>query len=198
VSGLAPDLVSRMIHSASMGAVPPREYLGHLVLLIIGGNDTTRSTLAALPMVNRLFPNQWEQVAAKPALIPNAVQELVRWQTPIAHMRRTALHECEIGGRTIRPGEKVVLWYASANRDEDMFADADAYVADRPNARRHLSFGAGAHRCLGARLAQLQVSVLFETLLARGLTPVQTGPAERTPSSFIHGFRTMPARLVRA
>ena len=196
--GLRPDLVSRMIHSASMGAAPPREYLGHLVLLIIGGNDTTRSTIAALPMVNRLFPGEWRRIADRPLLVANAVQELARWQTPIAHMRRTASQDCEIGGRAIRAGEKVVMWYASANRDEEMFVDAERFVADRPNARRHLSFGAGVHRCLGARLAHLQVSALFEALLERGLAPIQCGPAERTPSSFIHGFRRMPARLVRA
>ena len=196
--GRRPDLVSRMIHSAAMGSVPPREYLGHLVLLIIGGNDTTRSTIAAMPMVNRLFPAEWRKLVAQPALIPNAVQELIRWQTPLAHMRRTATQPCEIGGQAIAPGDKVVLWYASANRDEALFPDADSFIADRSNARRHLSFGAGVHRCLGARLAEQQVATLADVLIEAGLVPVQCGPEVRTPSSFTHGFTRMPTVLRRA
>lgn len=191
------DLVSRMLQCPSMARTSPREFLGHMVLLIIGGNDTTRTTLSALPMVNRLFPGEWHKIAARPPLIANAVQELIRWQTPLAHMRRTATRDCEIAGRRIARGDKVVMWYASANRDEAVFDDPDAFVADRPNARRHLAFGAGVHRCLGARLAQLQVATLIEVLLERGLVPVQYGPCERTPSSFVHGFRSMPARLER-
>lgn len=191
------DLITRMLHCPTMRHISPREFLGHIVLLIIGGNDTTRTTMAALPMVNRLFPREWRKIAARPALVGNAVQELIRWQTPLAHMRRTAIRETTIAGRRIRTGDKVVMWYASANRDEELFHDADSFVADRPNARRHLAFGAGVHRCLGARLAQLQVATLIEVLLERELMPVQDGPCERTASSFVHGFRTMPARLER-
>jgi cytochrome P450 len=191
------DLISRMLRCPSLAAASPREFLGHLVLLIIGGNDTTRNTLSALPIVNRLFPAEWRKIVRRPELAANAAQELIRWQTPLSHMRRTATRDTELGGRHIAAGDKVVMWYASANRDEAVFDDGDAFVADRPNARRHLAFGAGVHRCLGARLAQLQVVTLLEVLMERGLRPVQDGACERVASSFIRGYRRMPARLVR-
>lgn len=195
-AGEGHDLVSRMLASSAMGTLTPQQYFGNLMLLIIGGNDTTRNAVGAMPVVNRRFGAEWRKIAARPGLIANAAQELIRWQTPIAHMRRTATCEFEIGGRTIRPGDKVVMWYLSANRDEEMFPDADRFIADRANAKRHLAFGAGVHRCVGARLAHLQVATLMEVLVERGLMPVQSGEAERVPSSFVHGFRRLPARLV--
>lgn len=191
------DLLSHLLHGPGADTMTPRELLGHLVLLIIGGNDTTRNTLSALPLVNRLFPEQWPLISSDRGLVANAAQELIRWQTPIAHMRRTATAEFELGCKVIRPGEKVVLWYYSANRDEALFEDADSFNAARPNARRHLAFGAGVHRCLGARLAQLQVATFIEVLLDSGLRAVQAGPAERVASSFVRGFRHMPALLER-
>lgn len=196
-AGEASDLVSRMVHSEAMRDMSPREFLGNLVLLIIGGNDTTRNTISALPVVNGLFPEEWARMARDSTLVANGAQELVRWQTPLAHMRRTATADVEMGGKTIRAGEKVVLWYYSANRDEELFADADRFDVGRRNARRHLAFGAGVHRCLGARLAQLQVATLVETLLGRGLKPVQAGIGERVASSFVHGYRRLPVKLVR-
>ena len=192
-----PDLISRMLRCPKLASASPREFLGHLVLLIIGGNDTTRNTLSALPIVNRLFPSEWCKIVRRPELAANAAQELIRWQTPLSHMRRTATRDTEVGGRPIAAGEKVVMWYASANRDEALFDNAGAFVADRPNARRHLAFGAGVHRCLGARLAQLQVVTFLEVLVERGLRPVQDGACERVASSFIRGYRRMPTRLVR-
>lgn len=192
-----PDLVSILMGPGGGDETPPQQFFGNLVVLIIGGNDTTRSTIAALPIVNRLFGEEWRAIAARPALIGNAVQELIRWQTPIAHMRRTATCDFELAGETIRAGEKVVMWYLSANRDEALFDDPERFVADRPNARRHLGFGAGVHRCVGARLAHLQVATLLEVLLERGLMPVAAGEPERVPSSFVHGYRRLPAQLVR-
>ena len=192
-----PDLISRMIHSEATQAMTPQEYLGNLILLIVGGNDTTRNSMSALPIVNRLWPEEWPKIAADRAIIPNATQELIRWQTPLAHMRRTATEDQEIGGKTIRAGQKVVLWYMSGNRDEAVFADAARFVADRDNARRHLAFGFGIHRCVGARLAELQVATLFEVLLDRGLMPIQAGDPERVNGCFVHGHRKLPARLVR-
>ena len=193
-----PDLISRMIHSEATRDMSPQEYLGNLLLLIVGGNDTTRNSISALPIVNRLWPEQWAKVAADRSMIPNATQELIRWQTPLAHMRRTALEDHELGGKTIRKGDKVVIWYMSGNRDEEVFAEADRFIADRENARRNLAFGFGIHRCVGARLAELQVATLFEVLLDRGLTPVQTGEPERVNNCFVHGYRKLPAQLVRA
>jgi cytochrome P450 len=154
----APDLISRMIHSEATRSMTPEEYLGNLILLIVGGNDTTRNSMSALPIVNRRWPEEWAKVAADRSLLENATQELIRWQTPLAHMRRTALEDQEIGGKTIKAGEKVVIWYMSGNRDEDVFPEAERFIADRENARRHLAFGFGIHRCVGARLAELQIA----------------------------------------
>jgi cytochrome P450 len=195
---LRPDLISRMIHSEATRDMTPQAYLGNLILLIVGGNDTTRNSMSALPIVNRLWPEEWERIAADRELIPNATQELIRWQTPLAHMRRTAVEDQEIGGKSIRKGDKVVIWYMSGNRDEEVFPEAERFIADRDNARRNLAFGFGIHRCVGARLAELQVATLFEVLLDRGLKPVQTGEPERVNNCFVHGYRKLPAQLVRA
>ncbi len=193
-----PDLISRMIHSEATRSMTPEEYLGNLILLIVGGNDTTRNSMSALPIVNRRWPEEWAKIAADRTLLENATQELIRWQTPLAHMRRTALEDQEIGGKTIKAGEKVVIWYMSGNRDETVFPEAERFIADRENARRHLAFGFGIHRCVGARLAELQIATLLGALLDRGLMPVQTGDPERVNACFVHGYRKLPAQLVRA
>jgi cytochrome P450 len=193
----AGDLISMLIHSDATRDMTPQEYLGNLILLIVGGNDTTRNSMSALPVVSALWPEEWDRIAADPALIPNAAQELIRWQTPLAHMRRTATADAELGGKAIRAGDKVVLWYMSGNRDEKLFAEAERFIADRPNARRHLAFGFGIHRCVGARLAELQIATLLEVLRDRRLRPVQAGAPERVPNCFVHGYRTLPARVER-
>ena len=193
-----PDLISRMIHSEATHSMTPQEYLGNLILLIVGGNDTTRNSMSALPIVNRRWPEEWAKIAADRSMLENATQELIRWQTPLAHMRRTALEDQEIGGKTIKAGEKVVIWYMSGNRDESVFPEAERFIADRENARRHLAFGFGIHRCVGARLAELQIATLLGVLLDRGLKPVQTGDPERVNACFVHGYRKLPAQLVRA
>jgi len=193
----APDLISMMIHSEATRSMTPHEYLGNLLLLIVGGNDTTRNSMSALPIVGRLWPEEWDKIAADAALIPSAAQELIRWQTPLAHMRRTASADSELGGKQVKAGDKVVLWYMSGNRDGGVFEDPERFIADRPNVRRHLAFGFGIHRCVGARLAELQVTTLLEVLRDRGLRAVQTGEPERVASCFVHGYRTLPARLVR-
>jgi cytochrome P450 len=192
-----PDLISRMIHSDATKDMTPQEYLGNLVLLIVGGNDTTRNTMSGLAMTATQFPDEWAKVFADPSLIPNAAQELIRWQTPLAHMRRTNKADAELGGKRIPAGSKVVMWYLSGNRDEEVFPDGDRFVADRPNARRHLSFGYGIHRCVGARLAELQLGILIEELLKRRLLPVAVGEPSRVPSSFVHGYRQLPVELRR-
>jgi cytochrome P450 len=192
------DLISRMIHSEATRDMTPQEYLGNLILLIVGGNDTTRNSMSALPIVNRLWPEQWHKLRSEPTLVANATQELIRWQTPLAHMRRTALEDHEIGGKRIEAGQKVVLWYVSGNRDEEVFADGDRFIADRDNARRHLAFGFGIHRCVGARLAELQLATLFEVLLDRSLMPIQTGEPERVDNCFVHGYRKLPVQLLRS
>jgi cytochrome P450 len=130
--------------------------------------------------------------------VPAAAQEMIRWQTPLAHMRRTATQDTELGGKRIKAGDKIVLWYMSGNRDEAVFPDAERFDISRDNVRRHLAFGFGIHRCVGARLAELQIATLLDVLLDRGLKPVQVDEPERVGSCFVHGYRKLPAQLVRA
>lgn len=192
----AADLLSMMGHSEATRGMSPQELLGNLILLIVGGSDTTRHTMSALPPVVARWPGEWDKLADA-ALIPGCAQELIRWQTPLAHMRRTATAHCELAGRRIAAGDKVVLWYVSANRDESVFEHGDRFVSDRGNVRRHLAFGSGIHRCVGARLAEMQLSILIEVLLECRLRPVQSGESELTAGCFSHGYRTMPAQLIR-
>ena len=193
-----PDLISMMIHSDAMAEMDQYEFLGNLILLIVGGNDTTRNSMSAAAYGLDRFPDQRAKLEADPSLIPNAVQEIIRWQTPLAHMRRTATQDTELMGRTIRAGEKLVLWYISANRDESVFGpDADRIVVDRPNARRHLAFGHGIHRCVGARLAELQIAVLLEEMAARRMRVRVLGEPERTAACFVHGYRSLPVEIER-
>jgi cytochrome P450 len=193
----APDLLSRMIRSEVTGSMDMGEFIGALTLLVIGGNDTTRNTMSALPYALNCFPDQRAMLEADPALNDNAISELIRWQTPLAHMRRNAVCDTELCGQTIRQGDKVVLWYISGNRDESVFPGADRFDIHRENARRHLAFGYGVHRCVGARLAELQVRILLEELQARRLrVHVQSEPV-RVAQSFVHGFEAMEVVLER-
>jgi cytochrome P450 len=196
-AGPRPDLISMMIHSDATKNMSPQEYLGNLVLLIVGGNDTTRNSMSGTAMVQKLHPEGWARLVADPSLVTNAVSELIRWQTPLAHMRRTAVSDFELAGRTIRAGDKVILWYLSANRDEQLFEDADRFDPARENARRHLAFGFGIHRCVGARLAELQLKILLEEMLARKMAIEVVGPPERVYSSFVHGYRSLPVVMRR-
>ena len=193
-----PDLISMMIHSDAMSHMDPMEFLGNLILLIVGGNDTTRNSMTACAYGLDLFPDSRAKLENDPGLIPNAVQEIIRWQTPLAHMRRTATADTELMGQPIKAGDKLALWYVSANRDESVFGeDADSIVVDRPNARRHLAFGWGIHRCVGARLAELQIAVLLEEMAARRLRVNVVGEPTRVAACFVHGYRKLPVRLSR-
>ncbi len=193
----ARDLISMMCYSDATRDMPPQEFLGNLILLIVGGNETTRHAMSALPLVNSLWLDAWDKLAAEPSLIPSAAQELIRWQTPLAHMRRTATADGELAGVHIKAGDKIVLWYASANRDESVFEKGERFIPDRPNARRHLAFGHGIHRCVGARLAELQLEALLQVLTERRLRPVASDKPARTASCFSHGFSAMTTQLLR-
>jgi cytochrome P450 len=192
-----PDLISMMIHSEATRNMSPMEYLGNLVLLIVGGNDTTRNTMSGSAMVQHLYPENWAKMMANPELIPNGVSELIRWQTPLAHMRRTAVADFEVGGQLIPAGDKVVMWYLSANRDESVFANGDVFDPTRENSRRHLSFGFGIHRCVGARLAELQIGILLDEMQKRKMRIEVTGTPTRVYSSFVHGYRALPVVMRR-
>ncbi|MBB4630910.1 cytochrome P450 [Sphingosinicella soli] len=191
----APDLISMMIHSEAMSKMDEQEFIGNLVLLIVGGNDTTRNSMTGLAGIISAFPGEWAKLKADRSLIPNAVSELIRWQTPLSHMRRTATEDTELGGKTIRKGDKVVMWYISANRDTEVFADPDRVDFSRENARRHLSFGYGIHRCVGARLAELQLSILIEEMLERGMDLETVAQPVRVPSPFINGYKEQKVRI---
>ena len=189
------DLISMMLHSEAMNRMEPREFMGNLVLLIVGGNDTTRNTMSGIVHALDKFPEQRKAFEENPALIPDAVQECIRYQTPLAHMGRTATEDTELFGTRIRKGDRLILWYLSANRDEEVFADPDQLDIGRENARRHLSFGYGIHRCVGARLAEMQLRVLLEEMHARRMRVHVAGDVERVRANFVHGFRKLEVEV---
>ena len=190
-----PDLISMMIHSPAMNQMDPREFMGNLILLIVGGNDTTRNTMSGIIHGFDKFPDQRKLFEEQPDLIPNAVQECIRYQTPLAHMRRTASEDTELFGKQIKKGDKMVLWYLSANRDETVFEDPDKLDITRENARRHLAFGYGIHRCVGARLAELQLRILLEEMHKRRMRVHVAGDVERVKANFVHGFRKLEVEI---
>ncbi len=186
------DLVSMLAHGEATRNMSPVEYLGNLVLLIVGGNDTTRNTMSASVLNLANNPEQFQRLVAEQDLIPSMVAETVRWQTPLAHMRRTAKCDTELGGQQIKAGDKVVMWYISGNRDERVFERPNDFIIDRPNVRKHLGFGFGIHRCMGNRLAELQLRVLWEEILKRFERIEVAGKPERSVSSFVHGYTDLP------
>ena len=189
------DLISMMIHSEAMNQMSPQEFMGNLILLIVGGNDTTRNSMSGFVYQLDKNPEQRKLFEQNPDVIPNAVQEMLRMQTPLAHMRRTCTEDTEVFGQTIRKGDKVVLWYLSANRDEEVFDDPDALDLTRDNARRHIAFGYGIHRCVGARLAELQLKILLEEMHKRRLRVDVVGDVERVRANFVHGFRKLEVQV---
>ena len=172
----------------------PMEYLGNLMLLIVGGNDTTRNSISGGVLALNRFPEEYEKLRASPDLIPNMVAEIIRWQTPLSHMRRTALEDYELGGKLIRKGDKVVMWYVSGNRDESVFQDAHRLIIDRANARQHVSFGYGIHLCIGATLARLEGRVAFERLLDRYPELELEGEPDWGTNPFFRGFDELAVR----
>ncbi|MCB1683838.1 MAG: cytochrome P450, partial [Pseudomonadales bacterium] len=191
------DLVSMLVHGEATRDMAPAQHLGNLLLLIVGGNDTTRNTMSGSVYALNKFPEQYDKLIANPGLIPQFGAEVIRWQTPLAYMRRTANRNCEIGGKQIREGDQVLMWYVSGNRDEEVFENANVLDIERHNARAHLSFGFGIHRCMGNRLAELQLRILWEEILKRfEKIEIQAEPS-RTFSSFVKGYTHLPVIVRR-
>ena len=190
------DLISMLAHSDATRNMPPLEFIGTLGLLIVGGNDTTRNSMSGGLMALVENPEQFELLRGSPELIPSLVSEIIRYQTPVLHMRRTARRDVELAGRRIAKGAKVVMWYISGNRDDDKIERADDFIIDRARPRQHLSFGAGIHRCVGDRLAEQQLRILWEEILQRDLRFEIMGPPQRLYSNFIRGIRSLPVRIV--
>ena len=189
------DLISMMAHADATRNMEPMEYLGNLILLIVGGNDTTRNSISGGLLALNQNPDQYQKLRDNPDLITGMVPEIIRWQTPLAHMRRTALADYELGGKTIKAGDKVVMWYVSGNRDPDAIDNPDAFIIDRPRPRQHLSFGFGIHRCVGNRLAEMQLRIVWEEILKRWAFIEVMGEPKRVRSSFVKGYETLPVRI---
>jgi len=189
------DLISMMAHSPATRNMQPSEFLGNLVLLIVGGNDTTRNSISGGLLALLQNPGEFAKLRANPGLIPNMVPEIIRWVTPLAHMRRTALADAELGGKQIKAGDRVVMWYLSGNRDGESIENPDQFIIDRARPRQHISFGFGIHRCVGNRLGELQLKIMWEEILKRFPVIELAGEPQRTFSNFVHGFTSLPIRI---
>ena len=189
------DLVSMLAHGENTKNMQPMEFLGNLILLIVGGNDTTRNSISGGVLALNQNPDQYDKLRADHSLITSMVPEIIRWQTPLSHMRRVATQDVELGGKTIKAGDKVVMWYVSGNRDETAIEDPNSFIIDRARPRHHVSFGFGIHRCMGNRLAEMQLRVLWEEIMKRFHKIEVVGPPQRSPSVFVKGYTHMPVQV---
>jgi cytochrome P450 len=189
------DLLSMLAHGASTFRTKPEEWVGNVVLLIVAGSDTTRHSITGGLLALNQHPDEYAKLRANPGLIDSLVPEIIRYQSPVAHMRRTALADAEIGGKAVKKGDRVIMWYVSGNRDGDMIDDPDAFIIDRERPRQHVGFGFGIHRCVGNRLAEMQLRVMWEEILARFPMIEVVGEPRRMNSNFVKGYEAMPVRI---
>jgi cytochrome P450 len=189
------DLISMLAHGEATRNMDPMEFMGNCVLLIVGGNDTTRNSISGGLWALNQHPAEYQKLRDNPGLIPNMVPEIIRWQTPLAYMRRTALSDYELGGKTIRAGDKLAMWYISGNRDPEAIEEPDRFIIDRTRPRQHLSFGFGIHRCVGNRLAELQLTILWEEIMKRFPVIEVVEEPKRVFSTFVHGIASMLVRI---
>ena len=192
-----PDFITLMANDPRMQAMDDMEFMGNLILLIIGGNDTTRNSISGGVLGLSKTGGSFDQLLSDPSLVPGFVPEVIRWQTPLAHMRRIATEDVELQGQSIKAGDKVVMWYISGNRDESVINDPETLTVGRSQPRRHLSFGFGIHRCLGNRLAEMQLKVLWEEILKRFKAIDVVKPEVRVRSNFIHGISELEVEVSR-
>ena len=189
------NLMSMLAHDPATNNMNPQELLGNVLLLIVGGNDTTRNSITGGVLALNQNPDEYNKLLQNPGLIPKMVPEIIRWQSPVAHMARTAVQDTELGGKQIKEGDRVVMWYISGNRDDTQIENPNQFIIDRKNPRQHVSFGFGVHRCVGNRLAEMQLNIIWEEILKRFSRVEVTGEPQFLPSSFIHGIRDLPVTL---
>jgi cytochrome P450 len=189
------DLISMLAHGKATSKATPDQWMGNIILLIVAGSDTTRHSITGGLLALNKFPDQYDKLLANPSLIDSMVPEIIRWQSPVAHMRRTAQKDVELGGKKIRQGDKVIMWYVSGNRDTDVIENADSLVIDRVRPRQHVSFGFGIHRCVGQRLAEMQLKVMWQEILKRFKRIEVVGEPRRMGSNFVKGYEAMPVRI---
>ncbi len=194
-TGAGNDLISMLANDPATGGEDPYAYVGNLILLIVAGSDTTRHSITGALLAMNETPDVYRRLGETPALLENAVPEIIRWQSPVAHMRRTALSDHQLGGKTIRKGDKVVMWYVSGNRDETVIDNPDAFIIDRPRPRQHVAFGFGVHRCVGNRLAEMQLRIVWEEILKRFPHIEIMDEPRRLRSNFVKGYETLPVRI---
>jgi cytochrome P450 len=190
-----PDLISMLAHGEATRNMDPLEFMGNCVLLIVGGNDTTRNSISGGLWALSRHPSEYRKLRDDPGLIPSMVPEIIRWHTPISYMRRTALADFELCDKPIRAGDKVAMWYISGNRDSEMIDNPNSFIIDRARPRQHLSFGFGIHRCVGNRLAELQLTILWEEIMKRFPLIEVLEPPHRLYSVFVHGITRMMVRI---
>jgi cytochrome P450 len=195
-----PDLISMLAHGEATRDLPsrPHEFMGNLLLLLVGGNDTTRNSMSGGVLALNKYPDQYRELMDNHGLVASLVPEIIRWQTPVIHMRRTALQDTELAGKQIRRGDKVAMWYISGNRDEEAIENANEFIIDRARPRQHLSFGFGIHRCVGNRLAEMQLTILWEEILRRFPRIEVMQEPKRVYSNILHGIASLPVRIPAA
>lgn len=192
----AADLISILTHSPTGATLDDRAFVSNMTLMLVGGNDTTRNTMSGGVLALHHFPQEWAKLKANPALVDSLVPETIRFQTPVMYQGRVATQDYDLGGKTIRKGDKVAMWYVSGNRDPDVIDDPDSFIIDRKMPRQHLSFGFGIHRCLGNRLAEMQLRILWEEILKLGWDRIEVvGEPEYAYSSVFRAINTMPVRI---
>ena len=189
------DLISMLAHDESTNNMDPQELLGNVMLLIVGGNDTTRNSISGGVLALNQYPQQYEKLLQNPGLISKMVPEIIRWQSPVAHMARTAMQDTVLGGKQIKKNDRLCMWYISGNRDESAIDQPNEFIIDRVNPRQHTAFGYGVHRCVGNRLAEMQLCVIWEEIMKRFSKVEVTGEPKYLASSFIHGITELPVTL---